>query len=154
MQRCILDVAIRTRSSIQEDKTIGYSSTYPLILWCYRSTNPVRCKKFRVGSSTDARWTSNRKYKGKNTRNNEMRHRKQSNHPAIIQLGSLINRRCTAGAERNSKLDSKSPVMKANSEVSKEMESEEDGCMRNENGMLSTRTRVIKKQNRFDNCVI
>ena len=59
------------------------------------------------------------------------------------------------GAETNNiKLDSKSPVMKANSEVSKEMESEEDGRMRNENSTLSTRTRVTKKQNRFNNCVI
>ena len=32
MQRCILDVAIRTRSSIQKDKTTGYSSTCPSIL--------------------------------------------------------------------------------------------------------------------------
>ena len=37
--------------------------------------------------------------------------------------------------------------MKAKSEVPKKRASKEDGSMRNEKGMLLTRTRVIKKPN-------
>ena len=60
MLKCILDVAIRTRNSIQKNKTTGYSSTCPSILWCYqRGNNPVWYKQLKVGSSNDARWTSN-----------------------------------------------------------------------------------------------
>ena len=44
--------------------------------------------------------------------------------------------------------------MKANSEVPKERTSEGDDHMRNENGMLRTRTRVIKKPNRCNDCVM
>ena len=35
----------------------------------------------------------------KNTRNNEIRHRKQTGHQFTIQSGSLINKWCIAGAE-------------------------------------------------------
>ena len=55
---------------------------------------------------------------------------------------------------KNSKLQGKSPVMKDNSEVPKERASEGDGYMRNENGTLRTRTRVIKKPNRYDDCIM
>ena len=48
---------------------------------------------------------------------------------------------------KNSKLEGKSPTMIAKSEVPKERTSEGDGRMRNENGTLCTRARVIKKLN-------
>ena len=46
---------------------------------------------------------------------------------------------------KNSKLESKSPSMKTKSEVLKERAIERDDHMRNENGVLRTKTRVIKK---------
>ena len=55
---------------------------------------------------------------------------------------------------KNSKLEGKSPAMKADSEVPKERTSEGDGGIRNENGTLRTRTRVINKPNRYDNCIM
>ena len=65
------------------------------------------------------------------------------------------SRKKQKGADtKKSKLEGKSPAMKANSEVSKERMSEGDGSMRNENGMLRTRARVIKKPNRYDDCVM
>ena len=54
---------------------------------------------------------------------------------------------------KNSKLESKSPAMKAKSEVPKERTSEGDGHMRNENVKLCTRTRVIKKSSQCDDCM-
>ena len=44
--------------------------------------------------------------------------------------------------------------MKAKSEVPKERTSEGDTHMRNENGTLRTRTRVIKKPNRYGDGVM
>ena len=55
---------------------------------------------------------------------------------------------------KNSKLESKSPSMKTKSEVLKERAIERDDHMRNENGVLRTKTRVIKKPNRYNDCVI
>ena len=55
---------------------------------------------------------------------------------------------------KNSNLESKSPAMKTKSEVPKERAIERDDHMRNEHGALSTKTRVIKKPNRYDDCVI
>ena len=55
---------------------------------------------------------------------------------------------------KNSKLEGESPAMKANSDVPKERMGEGDGCMRNENGTLHTRTRIIKKPNRYDHCAM
>ena len=51
-------------------------------------------------------------------------------------------------------MEGKSPAMKANSEVPKERTSESDGPMRNDNGKSRTRARVIKKPNRYDDCVM
>ena len=55
---------------------------------------------------------------------------------------------------KNSKLEGKSHTMIAKSEVRKERTSEGDDRMRNENGALRTRTRTIKKPNRYDNYVM
>ena len=55
---------------------------------------------------------------------------------------------------KNSKLEGKSPTMIAKSEVPKERTSEGDDRMRNENGSLRTRTRTIKKPNRYNNYVM
>ena len=46
---------------------------------------------------------------------------------------------------KNNTLESKSPAVKAKSEVLKKTTDERDGHMRNGNGILRARTRVIKK---------
>lgn len=46
---------------------------------------------------------------------------------------------------KNNQLESKNPVMKAKAEVPKETMAKGDRHMRNENGLLGTRIRVIKK---------
>ena len=56
--------------------------------------------------------------------------------------------------KKQDKLESESPAMKAKSEVPKERTSEGDTHMRNENGTLRTRTRVIKKPNRYGDGVM
>ena len=53
---------------------------------------------------------------------------------------------------KSNKLEGKTPAMIAKSEVPKEMTSEGDGRMRNENGTLCTWARAIKKPNQYDNC--
>ena len=67
---------------------------------------------------------------------------------------NIIQQEKEEADSKNSKLENKSPAMKAKSEVSKAPTGERHGHMKNDNATLLNRARVVKKFSRYDDWVM
>ena len=79
---------------------------------------------------------------------------KQSSSKGVHSLMKNTQREKKAAKTKNNELEIKNTAMNAKLKVPKEKMSERDGLIRNENALLGTRTKVIKKPSQSEDYVM